>query len=259
MPLTRRFAIRIILVPPKELPAMPFADGPFGGTRGWRTPMRRLSLPTRGRIRTEIATRLAPVWRPWCRPTRLGRPVGGGRGWRRRVPPDAWTRLACTRVVDDQRSPVKRLRVEAADGLLRLRRVVEFDKGNPPRPPAVSIRREMDEDQGADGREILPHLGFGDVVRQIPHKESHRHGPSPRDPRPRCQGWQAVDARARRGPPARARPYDPSAPRARLAARAAGWPTAPRLRQFHDAGLVLRLGQPVNPRRAPRPPPRHPP
>src|SRR5919109_5620924 len=184
MPLTRRFAIRIILVPPKELPAMPFADGPFGGTRGWRTPMRRLSLPTRGRIRTEIATRLAPVWRPWCRPTRLGRPVGGGRGWRRRVPPDARTGLAYTRVVDDQRSTLKGLRVEAADGLLRLRGVVEFDKGHPPWPPAVPIRREMDERQGTDGREMLPHLGFSRLIRQIPHKQSHRHGASPRAPLP---------------------------------------------------------------------------
>src|SRR5262245_2705400 len=203
MPLARRVALRIILVPPKELPAMPFADGPFGGTRGWRTPMRRLSRPTRGRVGAELATRLAPVWRPWCRPTRLGRPVGGGRGWRRRVPPDARTRLACARVVDDQRSTLKGLRVEAADGLLRLRGVVEFDKGNPPRPPVVPRRREMDEGQGTDGREILPHLGFGDLVRQIPHKESHRHGTSPHDPRHRYPWWQAVDARALRGPPAR--------------------------------------------------------
>src|SRR5919108_2588366 len=104
MPLARRVAIRLILVPPKELPALPFADGPFAGTGGWRTPLRRLSLAPRGRIRTELATRLAPVWRPWCRPTRLARPVGGGWGWRRRVPPAAWPRLACARVVDDQQS-----------------------------------------------------------------------------------------------------------------------------------------------------------
>jgi len=62
MTLARRVVIHLILTPAKELPALPFTDGPFGGTRGWQTPMRRLSLPTRGRIRTELATRLTPVW-----------------------------------------------------------------------------------------------------------------------------------------------------------------------------------------------------
>src|SRR5918998_132236 len=102
MLIARRIAIRLILVPAKELPAMPFTHGPFGRARGLRTPIRRLSWPPRGRVGTEIAARIAPVWRPWLRHTRLGRPVGGGpRGGRRREPPDVRTRLARTRVVDD--------------------------------------------------------------------------------------------------------------------------------------------------------------
>jgi hypothetical protein len=48
-------------------------------------------------------------------------------------------------VVDDQRATLKGLRVEATDGFLRLRRVVEFDKGNATGSPAIPIYREMEE------------------------------------------------------------------------------------------------------------------
>jgi hypothetical protein len=86
------------------------------------------------------------------------------------VPPDARAGLAGTRLVDDQRSTLKGLIVEAAYGLLRLGGIGEFDKGNPARPPALPIRREMDEYQGTDGREMLPQLGFSGLIRQIPYK-----------------------------------------------------------------------------------------
>jgi hypothetical protein len=69
---------------------------------------------------------------------------------------------------------VKGLMVESAYRLSRLRGIVDFDKGNATRLPAFPIRREMDERQWTDGREILPQLGFSDLLGKIPHKQSHQ-------------------------------------------------------------------------------------
>jgi hypothetical protein len=51
---------------------------------------------------------------------------------------------------------LKGLMMEPAYCLSRLLVVVEFDKGNAARLAGFPIRREADERQGADGREILP-------------------------------------------------------------------------------------------------------
>jgi hypothetical protein len=69
---------------------------------------------------------------------------------------------------------LKWLMVESAYRLSRLRGIVEFDKGHAARLPGFPIHREMDERQGADGREILPQLGFSGLLGKIPHKQSHR-------------------------------------------------------------------------------------
>jgi hypothetical protein len=59
-------------------------------------------------------------------------------------------------VVNDQRSTLKGLLVKPTDGLLRLSGIVEFNKGNPARPAAFAIRREMEEHQWTNGREMVP-------------------------------------------------------------------------------------------------------
>src|SRR5687768_10609796 len=130
-----------------------------------------------------MVTRPVPLWRPCFSYARLDSAVSGGqRRLRRRVLPGAGTILSCTRMVDGQGSALKWLIVESAYGLLRLPRVVEFDKGKPARPPAFPLHREIDVRQWADCREMFPQLGFGGLIGQIPHKQSNRHGASPLDP-----------------------------------------------------------------------------
>jgi hypothetical protein len=70
-------------------------------------PLCRLSRPTRGRIRTELARRLAP-----------GRPD-----------------QARARVVDDQWSPVKGLGVEATDGFLRVETMLALPRDREAKVP----------------------------------------------------------------------------------------------------------------------------
>src|SRR5262245_42322059 len=233
-------------------------------------PIRRLSLAPRSRVGAEMVTRATPLWRPCFSHARRSSPVGADqRRLYRCVLPDARTILSCTRMGDGQRSALKWLIVESAYGLLRLPRVVKFDKSKPARPPAFPLRREMNVRQWADGREMLPQLGFGGMIGQIPNKQSNRYGTSPLDPllilcKGVSDGGQLTQWLYEAIPRTHAAIRLPTplvsclarAGRDTAAARAAGGPIALRLGQFNEACFVLRLGQPINPgRAAPRPHP----
>ena len=126
--------------PPKELPALPFAGGPLavmvdGGCRCAGLPCRR------GAASGPSSRRASPRWGGGGAvrygSVALSDGSGGGADTCLRTPGPG----PRARAVDDQRSTLKRLLVEASDGFLRLRGVVEFDKGHPPGPPAIPIRR----------------------------------------------------------------------------------------------------------------------
>jgi hypothetical protein len=126
--------------PPKELPALPFGDGPLAVMVDGGCPCAGLRC-RRGAASGPSSRHASPRWGGGgaVRYGSVARSDGSGGG------ADTCLRTpgpgARVRTDDDQRSTLKRPIVDATDGVLRRRGVVEFDTGHPPCPPAVPIRR----------------------------------------------------------------------------------------------------------------------